>query len=64
MANHTKVYGLEARKFDSSDFQDESVKRILTKLSDLERAALPEKELIEVRQTNIQINRSLYVLRN
>uniref|UniRef100_A0A672PYN2 Angiotensin-converting enzyme n=1 Tax=Sinocyclocheilus grahami TaxID=75366 RepID=A0A672PYN2_SINGR len=47
MANHTKIYGLEARKFDTSDFQDESVKRILTKLSDLERAALSEDDLIE-----------------
>lgn len=52
MANHTKIYGLEARKFDTSDFQDESVKRILTKLSDLERAALSEDDLIEVRQTD------------
>ncbi|XP_016368729.1 angiotensin-converting enzyme [Sinocyclocheilus rhinocerous] len=47
MANHTKIYGLQARKIDTSDFQDESVKRILTKLSDLERAALPEEDLIE-----------------
>ncbi|TRY89927.1 hypothetical protein DNTS_000391 [Danionella cerebrum] len=47
MANHTKIYGMEARKYDTSDFQDESVKRILTKLSDLERAALSEDELKE-----------------
>ncbi|XP_051968866.1 angiotensin-converting enzyme-like isoform X2 [Xyrauchen texanus] len=47
MASHTKMFGLEARTFDTSDFQDESVKRILNKLSDLERAALPEEQLIE-----------------
>lgn len=51
MANHTNFYGLEARKFDTSDFQDESVKRIMKKLSDLERAALPEEQLKEVRKT-------------
>lgn len=49
MANHTKIYGLEAHKFDTSDFQDELVTRILTKLSDLERAVLPEEDLKEVR---------------
>ncbi|KAJ8384193.1 hypothetical protein AAFF_G00207410 [Aldrovandia affinis] len=45
MANHTNSYGLEARRFDPTDFQDESVKRILKKLSDIERAGLPEEEL-------------------
>lgn len=48
MANHTKTYGLEARKYDTTDFQDASVKRILKKLSDLERAALPDAQLREV----------------
>ncbi|XP_066520226.1 angiotensin-converting enzyme [Hoplias malabaricus] len=47
MANHTKTYGKEARKYDTADFQDPSVKRILKKLSDLERAVLPDAELIE-----------------
>lgn len=47
MANHTKTYGLEARKYDTTDFQDPSVKRILKKLSDLERAALNDTELNE-----------------
>ncbi|XDV45023.1 hypothetical protein PO909_013201 [Leuciscus waleckii] len=47
MANHTKIYGEEAHKFDTSDFQDESVKRTLMKLSDLERAILPEEQLKE-----------------
>lgn len=49
MANHTNIYGLEARKYDTTDFQDASVKRILKKLSDLERAVLPDAQLIEVR---------------
>lgn len=49
MANHTKTYGLEARKYDTTDFQDFSVKRILAKLSDLERAVLPDAELKEVK---------------
>lgn len=53
MANHTKIYGLEARKYDTSDFQDESVKRILTKLSDLERAALSAEDLVEVGWTDV-----------
>lgn len=48
MANHTKTYGLEARKYDTTDFQDASVKRILKKLSDLERAALSDAQLREV----------------
>lgn len=47
MANHTKTYGLQARKYDTTDFQDYSVKRILKKLSDLERAALPDAQLRE-----------------
>uniref|UniRef100_A0A8B9KXZ1 Angiotensin-converting enzyme n=1 Tax=Astyanax mexicanus TaxID=7994 RepID=A0A8B9KXZ1_ASTMX len=48
MANHTKTYGLEARKYDTSDFQDSSVKRILKKLSDLERAVLSDDDLKEL----------------
>uniref|UniRef100_A0A8B9L1H6 Angiotensin-converting enzyme n=1 Tax=Astyanax mexicanus TaxID=7994 RepID=A0A8B9L1H6_ASTMX len=50
MANHTKTYGLEARKYDTSDFQDSSVKRILKKLSDLERAVLSDDDLKEYDQ--------------
>lgn len=50
MANHTKIYGEEAHKYDTSDFQDESVKRTLMKLSDLERAILPEEQLKEVQR--------------
>ncbi|KAJ1136665.1 hypothetical protein NDU88_003080 [Pleurodeles waltl] len=50
MANHTLQYGMQARQYDYTDFQDYSVKRILKKLSDIERAALPEAELIEYNQ--------------
>lgn len=48
MSSHTLQYGLRARQFDSTDFQDASIKRILKKLSDIERAALPEEDLKEV----------------
>lgn len=48
MSKHTLEYGMKARQFDSSDFQDQSVTRILKKLSVIERAALPEDELKEV----------------
>lgn len=48
MSKHTLEYGMRARQFDTSDFQDQSVTRILKKLSVIERAALPENELKEV----------------
>uniref|UniRef100_A0A663F7S2 Angiotensin-converting enzyme n=1 Tax=Aquila chrysaetos chrysaetos TaxID=223781 RepID=A0A663F7S2_AQUCH len=48
MSRHTLEYGMRARQFDPSDFQDQSVTRILKKLSVIERAALPENELKEV----------------
>ncbi|NXJ58386.1 ACE enzyme, partial [Spizaetus tyrannus] len=47
MSRHTLEYGMRARQFDPSDFQDQSVTRILKKLSVIERAALPENELKE-----------------
>ncbi|NXE84768.1 ACE enzyme, partial [Cochlearius cochlearius] len=47
MSKHTLEYGKRARQFDPSDFQDQSVTRILKKLSVIERAALPENELKE-----------------
>ncbi|EMP33716.1 Angiotensin-converting enzyme, partial [Chelonia mydas] len=47
MSAHTLKHGMQARQFDYSDFQDQSVKRILKKLSDIERAALPDLELKE-----------------
>lgn len=48
MAEHTLEYGKKARQYDSTDFQDDLVKRIIKKLSDIERAALPKAELEEV----------------
>ncbi|NXE97932.1 ACE enzyme, partial [Menura novaehollandiae] len=47
MSKHTLEYGTRARQFDTSDFQDQGVIRILKKLSVIERAALPENELKE-----------------
>lgn len=48
MSAHTLEYGQKARQFDTTDFQDESVKRIIKKLSDIERAALGKTDLEEV----------------
>lgn len=53
MANHTLTYGLKARQFDTTDFQDPSVKRIIEKLSDIERAALSPAELEDVRAKHL-----------
>ncbi|XP_053121534.1 angiotensin-converting enzyme isoform X2 [Hemicordylus capensis] len=50
MSNHTLKYGIKARQFDSTDFQDSKIQRILKKLSDIERAALPETDLKEYNQ--------------
>ncbi|XP_056152965.1 angiotensin-converting enzyme [Lampris incognitus] len=47
MSKHTLDYGVRARGFDTADFQDPSVKRIIKKLSDIERAGLPTAELEE-----------------
>lgn len=48
MSAHTLKYGQRARQYDTADFQDASVKRIIKKLSDIERAALSPPELKEV----------------
>ena len=45
MANHTVKYGTWARKFDVTNFQNATMKRMIKKIQDLERAALPTKEL-------------------
>uniref|UniRef100_A0A8C4NZK9 Angiotensin-converting enzyme n=1 Tax=Dicentrarchus labrax TaxID=13489 RepID=A0A8C4NZK9_DICLA len=47
MSAHTLKYGQKARLYDTTDFQDGSVKRTIKKLSDIERAALPSAELKE-----------------
>ena len=48
MANHTVKYGIWARKFDVANIQNFTLKRMIKKIQDLERAALPFKELEEV----------------
>ncbi|KAM4843363.1 angiotensin-converting enzyme isoform 1-T1 [Thomomys bottae] len=50
MANHTLRYGTWARRFDVSHFQSATTKRIVKKVQDLDRAALPIKELEEYNQ--------------
>ncbi|XP_034715811.1 angiotensin-converting enzyme [Etheostoma cragini] len=47
MSAHTLKYGEKARQYDTTDFQDDSVKRIIKKLSDIERAALSKAQLEE-----------------
>ncbi|XP_054454528.1 angiotensin-converting enzyme [Anoplopoma fimbria] len=47
MSAHTLKYGQKARQYDTTDFQDGSVKRIINKLSDIERAALSTAKLEE-----------------
>ncbi|XP_019725690.1 angiotensin-converting enzyme [Hippocampus comes] len=47
MSAHTLKYGQRARQFDTADFQEDAVKRIIKKLSDIERAALPSAQLEE-----------------
>lgn len=49
MANHTLKYGTRARRFDVTYFQNSTMKRMIHKIQDLERAALPVEELEEVR---------------
>uniref|UniRef100_A0A8C3WS33 Angiotensin-converting enzyme n=1 Tax=Catagonus wagneri TaxID=51154 RepID=A0A8C3WS33_9CETA len=50
MANHTVKYGIWARKFDVANIQNTTLKRMIKKIQDLERAALPLKELEEYNQ--------------
>jgi len=50
MANHTFKFGTWARQFDVTNFQNASIKRMIKKIQDLERAALPAKELEEYNQ--------------
>ncbi|XP_017738403.1 angiotensin-converting enzyme isoform X2 [Rhinopithecus roxellana] len=47
IANHTLKYGTQARRFDVNHFQNTTIKRIIKKVQDLERAALPAQELEE-----------------
>uniref|UniRef100_H2NUD7 Angiotensin-converting enzyme n=1 Tax=Pongo abelii TaxID=9601 RepID=H2NUD7_PONAB len=47
IANHTLKYGTQARRFDVNHLQNTTIKRIIKKVQDLERAALPAQELEE-----------------
>ncbi|XP_021563792.1 angiotensin-converting enzyme-like, partial [Carlito syrichta] len=47
MANHSLKYGLRARRFDVTHFQNTTTKRIMRKVQDLEHAALAPEELEE-----------------
>uniref|UniRef100_A0A8C6M1T4 Angiotensin-converting enzyme n=1 Tax=Nothobranchius furzeri TaxID=105023 RepID=A0A8C6M1T4_NOTFU len=64
MSKHTLKYGLKAREYDTTDFQDTSVKRIIKKLSDIERAALSSAELEEYNTllSNMETKYSLAVV--
>ncbi|XP_068161194.1 angiotensin-converting enzyme [Antennarius striatus] len=61
MSNHTLEYGRKARDYDTTDFQDGSVKRIINKLSDIERAALTSGDLKEYNTllSNMETNYSV-----
>lgn len=48
MSAHTLKYGRRARNYDTTNFKDASIKRVIKKLSDIERAGLPQAELEEV----------------
>lgn len=48
MANHTLKYGTRARRFDVTYFRNTTMKRMINKIQDLERAALPAEQLEEV----------------
>ncbi|XP_023569948.1 angiotensin-converting enzyme isoform X1 [Octodon degus] len=50
VANHTLKYGTWAKRFDVSNFQNTTTKRIVKKVQDLDRAALPTQELEEYNQ--------------
>uniref|UniRef100_A0A2K6G9P4 Angiotensin-converting enzyme n=1 Tax=Propithecus coquereli TaxID=379532 RepID=A0A2K6G9P4_PROCO len=50
IANHTLDWGIRARQFDVNNFQNATTKRIIKKVQDLERAALPAAELEEYNQ--------------
>uniref|UniRef100_H0UWL7 Angiotensin-converting enzyme n=1 Tax=Cavia porcellus TaxID=10141 RepID=H0UWL7_CAVPO len=50
MANHTLKYGTWAKQFDVNNFQNATTKRIIKKVQDLDRAALPTQELEEYNQ--------------
>lgn len=48
MSDHTLKYGTLAKTFDVSNFQNSTIKRIIKKVQNLDRAVLPPNELEEV----------------
>ncbi|XP_053309980.1 angiotensin-converting enzyme [Spea bombifrons] len=50
MSAHTLEYGLQARNYDYSDFRSAETQRLLRKLSEIDKAALPENEQKELNQ--------------
>ncbi|XP_064127021.1 angiotensin-converting enzyme isoform X1 [Loxodonta africana] len=50
LANHTLRYGTQAKQFDVTNFQNETTKRIMKKVQDLDRAVLPTEELEQYNQ--------------
>ena len=47
-SQHTLYFGTRARMFKIANFQDSDVKRMLSKLLNIDKAALPKEELREV----------------
>lgn len=47
-SQHSLYFGTRARLFKITNIQDPMLKRMLTKLQNLEKAALPQEELQEV----------------
>ncbi|XP_077019651.1 angiotensin-converting enzyme isoform X6 [Tamandua tetradactyla] len=47
LANHTLKFGTRARQFDVTHFQNATIKRVIKKIQDLERVALPPQDLEE-----------------
>ncbi|XP_037347809.1 angiotensin-converting enzyme isoform X1 [Talpa occidentalis] len=50
VSNHSLHYGTRAKQFDVTHFQNTTMRRIIKKIQDIERAALPVKELQEYNQ--------------
>lgn len=48
VTNHTLKYGTWAKKFDVGNFQNSTIKRIIKKVQNLDRAVLAPEELEEV----------------
>ncbi|XP_051035002.1 angiotensin-converting enzyme isoform X2 [Phodopus roborovskii] len=55
VANHTLKYGTLAQKFDVSNFQNATIKRIIKKVQNMDRAVLPPKELEEYNQILVEM---------